>query len=88
MLYSNETWSVKLGDIYQLVVNDNAVIRLIYFAQLCERMLISDLKTLLVFQILKVLYIKSSLLVCSSPVGCLTILDMTLIIYSYQLYLH
>ena len=45
LLYASETWTVKVDDIHQLVRNDNAMIRWICSAKLCEKIPMSDLRT-------------------------------------------
>ena len=45
LLYSSETWVVKVDDIHRLVRNDNTMTRWICSAKLCEKITMSDLRT-------------------------------------------
>ena len=45
LLYSSETWVVKVDDIHRLVRNDNTMTRWICSAKLCEKIPMSDLRT-------------------------------------------
>ena len=45
LLYASESWTVKSDDINQLIKNFNAMIRWIWFAKLCEKIPLPDLRT-------------------------------------------
>ena len=45
MLYASETRAAKVDDINRLVKNDNAMVRWICSAKLCEKIRMSDLRT-------------------------------------------
>ena len=44
LLYASETCAVKVDDIHRLVRNDNAIVRWICSAKLCEKIPMSDLR--------------------------------------------
>ena len=45
LLYASETWAVKKDAIHGLVRNDNAMVRWVCSATLCEKIPMSDLRT-------------------------------------------
>ena len=45
LLYASETWAVKKDAIHRLVRNNNAMVRWVCSATLCEKIPMSDLRT-------------------------------------------